>query len=181
MKEIIQKLIEPKIYAFTERQYKKTSLCGEKQGEGLLKIGYTEKDVEKKIWEQYPTKKPEAQPFEILLKDDAIDQKGRFFTDHLVHKKLKEKGFSRVNGEWFECTLKDLQNVILEIKKGVKISQSRHQSFDLRPEQAEAVKVTSEYFRKYPKSKDGKAPHFLWNAKMRFGKTFTAYELAREM
>ena len=181
MKEIIQKLIEPKIYAFTEKQYKHKSWHGEKQGEGLLKIGYTEKDIEKRIWEQYSTKRPEAQPFEILLKDDAIDQKGHFFTDRLIHKRLEEKGFNRVNGEWFECTLKDLQNVILEIKKGVKISQSRHQSFDLRPEQAEAVKVTSEYFKKYPKSKDGKAPHFLWNAKMRFGKTFTSYELAREM
>jgi hypothetical protein len=181
MKEIIQKIIKPQIYAYTTKQYKEASWQGEKSGKGLLKIGYTEKDIELRIWEQFPTKTPEVQPFEILLKDDAVDEKGDFFTDHLIHKKLKEKGFKKVNGEWFECTLKDLQNTILEIKKGIRISENRNQDFSLRPEQAEAVRLTAEYFKKYSKSKDGKAPHFLWNAKMRFGKTFTSYELARKM
>lgn len=181
MKEIIQKIIKPQIYAYTTKQYKETSWKGEKQGKGLLKIGYTEKDVEKRIWEQFPTKTPETQPFEILLKDDAIDEKGNFFNDHLIHKRLSGKGFNRINGEWFECTIKDLQNIILEIKKSTKIIENRNQDFSLRPEQAEAVKVTSEYFKKYPKTNKEKAPHFLWNAKMRFGKTFTSYELARKM
>jgi len=54
-----------------------------------------------------------------------------------------------------------LQNIILEIKKGITISENRCQNFDLRPEQSEAVKVTAEYFKKYSKSKDGKSPHFL--------------------
>lgn len=181
MKEIIQKIIKPQVYAYTTAQYKEISWQGEKRGKGLLKVGYTEKDIEQRIWEQYPTKTPEVKPFEILFKDDAIDEKGDFFNDHLIHKKLIEKGFRRVNGEWFECTVKDLQNTILEIKKGVKISGNRHQSFALRPEQEKAIKVTTEYFNKYSKSKDGKTPHFLWNAKMRFGKTFTSYELARKM
>lgn len=181
MKEIIQKIIKPQIYAYTTKQYKEASWKGKNEGRGLLKIGYTEKDIEKRIREQFPTKTPEAQPFEILLKDDAVDDKEHFFTDHLLHKKLVEKGFHRVNGEWFECTIEDLKSVILEIKKGVKISGNRHHSFKLRPEQAEAVRVTAEYFKKYPKSKDNKTPHFLWNAKMRFGKTFTTYKLAQKM
>jgi hypothetical protein len=181
MKEIIQKIIKPQIYAYTTKQYKEAPWCGKKQGKGLIKIGYTEKVVEERIWEQFPTKTPEIQPFEILLKEDAIDEKGDFFTDHLLHRKLEDKGFHRVNGEWFECGIKDLQNTLLEVKKGVLISGNRHHDFNMRPEQAEAVRVTAEYFKKYPKSKHDKAPHFLWNAKMRFGKTFTSYELARKM
>ncbi len=31
------------------------------------------------------------------------------------------------------------------------------------------------------KANRGKTPHFLWNAKMRFGKTFAAYQLAKRM
>ena len=58
-------------------------------------------------------------------------------------------------------------------------------NFKMRPEQELAVKQTSEYFEKHllpeglQETKD--APRFLWNAKMRFGKTFTAYQLAKKM
>lgn len=181
MAELIQKIIKPQVYAYTTKQYKDTAWVGQKEGKGLLKVGYTEKDVEKRIWEQFPTKTPESCPFEILLVEEAIDEQGNFFTDHQIHKILTQKGFKRVNGEWFECTLADLRNSILELKKGVKISQSRHLDFNPRPEQEKAVELTAEYFKKYPKSKDGSSPHFLWNAKMRFGKTFTAYQLAKKM
>ncbi|MBQ7642444.1 MAG: restriction endonuclease, partial [Clostridia bacterium] len=37
------------------------------------------------------------------------------------------------------------------------------------------------FFHKAKKDDPEKAPKFLWNAKMRFGKTFAAYELARKM
>lgn len=176
-----KKAIRPQIYAYTTRHYKNTVWSGEKQGKGLLKVGYTEKNVEARIWEQFPTRTPERQPFEILLKEEAVDMRGNFFNDHLVHKKLEEKGLRRVGGEWFECTVRDVQNIIVSIKKGINITGNRTQDFTLRPEQAEAINVTAEYFKKYSKSKEKKAPHFLWNAKMRFGKTFTSYELARKM
>lgn len=178
---LIKRAIRPKIYAYTTPQYKETEWKGEKSGKGLLKIGYTEKDVTDRIWDQFPTKTPEKQPFQVLLEEEAVDIHGHFFNDHLLHKKLEEKGFRRVNGEWFECTIKDVEHSILEIKKGLKIESTRHQNFELRPEQAEAIKVTAEYFNKYSKKKEKKSPHFLWNAKMRFGKTFTSYELARKM
>ncbi len=151
-----KRVIKPQIYAYTTTQHKNTEWEGEKSGKGLLKVGYTEKDIEERIWEQFPTKTPEKQPFEILLKEEAIDKDGNFFNDHLLHKKLVEKGFRRVNGEWFECGVKDVENSILEIKKGIKISESRNQSFELRPEQAEAVKITAEYFNKYSKKKEQK-------------------------
>nr|WP_270200838.1 DEAD/DEAH box helicase family protein [Bifidobacterium pseudocatenulatum] len=49
----------------------------------------------------------------------------------------------------------------------------------MRPEQKAAVKKTQEYFHRFRKDNPGKAPRFLWNAKMRFGKTFTSYEFAK--
>jgi hypothetical protein len=50
----------------------------------------------------------------------------------------------------------------------------------MRPEQQDAVEKAAAYFRDYGKETD-KTPHFLWNAKMRFGKTFAAYQLALQM
>lgn len=69
------------------------------------------------------------------------------------------------------------------MKSGVKNSEKRTQSFGMRPEQAEAVAKTRAYFESFnsdPLNK-GKTPHFLWNAKMRFGKTFASYQLAKAM
>ena len=53
----------------------------------------------------------------------------------------------------------------------------------MRPEQERAVKKTAKYFDAFKKDPDnrGLTPHFLWNAKMRFGKTFTTYQLALKM
>lgn len=179
--ELLQKKITPKIYAYTTEQYKNIEWQGEKSGKGLIKIGYTKKDVESRVWSQFPTKTPEEIPFDILFEEEAIDNFGNFFNDHLVHKKLEEKGFRRVGGEWFECSIEDLQSIFIEIKKGKKNLENRIWDFKLRPEQSEAVKITASYFKKYKKDKKGKPPHFLWNAKMRFGKTFTSYKLAQEM
>jgi hypothetical protein len=90
---LIKRAIRPKIYAYTTPQYKETEWKGEKSGKGLLKIGYTEKDVTDRIWDQFPTKTPEKQPFQVLLEEEAVDIHGHFFNDHLLHKKLEEKGF----------------------------------------------------------------------------------------
>ncbi len=51
----------------------------------------------------------------------------------------------------------------------------------MRPEQKTAVDKTADYFASFRKENHGKPPHFLWNAKMRFGKTFAAYQLAKKM
>ena len=50
----------------------------------------------------------------------------------------------------------------------------------MRPEQEEAVERTAALLPR-PRRDPTRPPKFLWNAKMRFGKTFTAYQLAREM
>ena len=180
-KEYFQKNIIPRLYAYTTNQYKDTIWTGEKAGKGLLKIGYTEREVLSRIREQFPIQTPDKKPFEVLLDEVATTEDGKFFDDHLLHKRLVEKGFKRVNGEWFECEIKDVLTIITEIKKGKSVTGDRHQTFGMRPEQSDAVNVTAEYFTKYPKTKKNPAPHFLWNAKMRFGKTFTAYQLAKKM
>jgi hypothetical protein len=51
----------------------------------------------------------------------------------------------------------------------------------MRPEQAEAVKATQAYFLSRWAENMNAVPRFLWNAKMRFGKTFTTYQLAKKL
>lgn len=51
----------------------------------------------------------------------------------------------------------------------------------MRQEQAEAVELTHDYFRSRWSEDSNAVPRFLWNAKMRFGKTFTSYQLAERL
>ena len=157
----------PRIYAYTDESYF-----------DMLKIGYTTKTAAERVKEQYPIKTP-RQTWEIVLEEIATREDGTYFTDHELHKRLEQKGFIREAGEWFRCTIKDLQAVILEEKKGIRNTENRSQSFGMRPEQKEAVEKTAWYFNSV--KDEGVIPHFLWNAKMRFGKTFAAYQLALKM
>lgn len=59
--------------------------------------------------------------------------------------------------------------------------ENRTQTFAMRPEQAEAVDRTMAYYRSAYEEGSNRTPKFLWNAKMRFGKTFASYELAKKM
>lgn len=49
----------------------------------------------------------------------------------------------------------------------------------MRPEQERAVTLTQAYFKRSIKDDPTRVPKFLWNAKMRFGKTFASYQLAK--
>ena len=51
----------------------------------------------------------------------------------------------------------------------------------MRQEQAEAINLTHAYFLSRWAEDSNAAPRFLWNAKMRFGKTFTSYQLAKKL
>lgn len=185
MAEILSNNKIPRIYAYTEPQYKETPWQGKRQGRGLIKVGFTTKlSAVERIAEQFGTNKPTSTPFEILLDEIAIrnDIEKTYFTDHEVHKVLENLGCYRFpNTEWFECTLEEVEQAIFAVKNHKIDVSKRIANFKMRPEQAQAVKMTSEYFRKYSYKREGKTPHFLWNAKMRFGKTFTSYQLAKEM
>ena len=51
----------------------------------------------------------------------------------------------------------------------------------MRREQVEAVNRTHSYFHSIWKEDMHAVPRFLWNAKMRFGKTFASYQLAKKL
>ncbi len=163
----------PMIYAYSDSnpQYK-----------GLLKVGYTEKNVEKRVAQQYPTKRPDGLvPYKIVLAESAMRNDGTCFTDHDVHRTLKRKKVDSVGGEWFRCSVEEVKATIVAIKTSTTNIENRTQTFALRPEQKEAIDKTIEYFASAKKDFPDRAPKFLWNAKMRFGKTFAAYQLTRRM
>ncbi|HFC6388301.1 TPA: GIY-YIG nuclease family protein [Neisseria bacilliformis] len=160
----------PTIYAYTDTRFA-----------GCLKIGYTERDAAQRVAEQYPVKLPQ-QSYEIVFNETALRENGTFFDDRAIHKRLSAQGFQRENGEWFRCSLKDVQAAFIAEKQSKPLSDglSRTHDFPMRPEQQAAVEKTAAYFREFQRE-EGITPHFLWNAKMRFGKTFAAYQLAKEM
>ncbi|MBD3386412.1 restriction endonuclease [candidate division KSB1 bacterium] len=163
---------KPTIYAYedTNPQYA-----------GLLKVGYTTKDVQSRVAQQYPTLRPGKPPYRILLEEPAMRNDGTTFTDHEVHHWLRQQGVRNPEGEWFACPLKKVKAAIIALRTGQVNEENRTLDFSMRPEQAEAVEKTAAYFKRARKEDPDKTPHFLWNAKMRFGKTFAAYQLAQKM
>ena len=150
--------------------------------DGLLKVGYTEKDVDRRVAQQYPTKRPDGKlPYEILYRSSAMREDGSCFTDHDVHRMLRRRKITGVGGEWFRCTVDELEAAVLAVKTDTLNEENRTRTFVMRPEQEEAVNKTIAYFRSAKQDAPERAPKFLWNAKMRFGKTFAAYELAKRM
>ncbi len=91
--------------------------------------------------------------------------------------KFKESG---VDSEWFKVDLETVKNAIWAVKNGVyainKVSETpnpvpNRPAIFLRKEQEENVKKTIEIFKTHDE--------MLWNCKMRYGKTVTAYELIK--
>ena len=108
---------------------------------------------------------------------------GTVFTDHDVHRMLRLNGVKNPEGEWFRCTVAQVKAAIIAVRTGQLNEENRSLDFKMRPEQEAAVEKTAAYFASWRKEKGNrnKPPHFLWNAKMRFGKTFAAYQLAKKM
>ena len=166
--------INPMIYAYEDSnpEYK-----------GLLKVGYTAIDVEKRVAQQYPTKRPDGKvPYRIVFAESAMYSDGGCFTDGgAIHPALKKRGFECVGGEWFRCTVDDLRAVYIAVRDRRENIESRTRDFQMRPEQEEAVNKTIEYYKSTVREQSGSSAKFLWNAKMRFGKTFAAYQLAKKL
>ena len=161
------------IYAYedTNPQYK-----------GLLKIGYTAIDVDKRVAQQYPAKRPGGTvPYRIVYRASAMYPDGSSFTDHDVHRALKRRKIPAVGGEWFRCTADDVAAAVLAVRSRSVNAEDRTRDFPMRPEQREAVDKTAAYFRSVYEEDSTRYPKFLWNCKMRFGKTFAAYQLAKRM
>lgn len=167
--------VNPTIYAYM--------LPGVASHEGYIKVGYTERDVETRVAEQMHTS---AVPYKILYTASAMRADGSCFSDHEVHAVLKKKGYRQLNegedrNEWFKCSIDSVKAAIIAVRDYTENVENRTQTFKMRPEQADAVQRTMSYFAKAKIDEPERAPKFLWNAKMRFGKTFASYELAKKM
>ncbi len=163
----------PKIYAYEH--------IGVAAQAGYIKVGYTERDVAQRVYEIEHTG---GVPYRILGSWSAMKNDGSCFTDHDVHAVLKRRGKRQLNAgedknEWFKCSLSDVQAAVVSVQTGKENAEDRTQTFAMRPEQLEAVEKTEAYFKS--SYKENRTPKFLWNAKMRFGKTFASYQLAKRM
>jgi len=157
---------------------------GDMAHERLLKVGQTTRVVKRRIEEQTKTAGIQVT---IELDEPAERHDGTFFTDNQLRARLNAKGFPSVEPvpgagrEWVRCSLADVKTAITELRVGVKLTGTHHETFLMRDEQKEAVVKTCDYFDSIWKEDKDAVPRFLWNAKMRFGKTFTSYQLAARM
>lgn len=164
--------IVPMIYAYTTPEIERHN--------GWTKIGYTEaQTVEDRIKQQTHTADVK---WELGWKRNAQfqDGSGEYFTDKAFHGYLTgKKGVEQEadkNNEWFHITpppALEYFNEFVSREYDVDISDE-HLDYTLRQEQDDAVVDTLSYF------KNG-GEEFLWNAKPRFGKTLSTYDLVRRM
>jgi hypothetical protein len=159
----------PRIYAYS---------IEDEAHKGLLKVGQTIRDVKQRVAEQTKTAAITAT---IVLDESAERDDGSIISDHEVRTALIRKGCENPQLEWMRCTVKDVKAVLIALRKGQSIEGTRDQTFPPRAEQQAAVDKTFDYFQSIWSENKNAAPRFLWNAKMRFGKTFTTYQLAKKL
>jgi hypothetical protein len=153
------------------------------QYKGLIKVGQTH---QANVNERIRQSQGQMQHEYVLHVDELAERNdGTLFRDAEVRRRLIEKGFENIiigsAREWIRCTEADIKTVITELQNGIKLSGTHHETFSMRAEQKTAVEVTHAYFKSRWKEDKSAVPRFLWNAKMRFGKTFTSYQLASTM
>jgi hypothetical protein len=170
------KKFNPRIYAYSDTRWP-----------GMLKVGYTARTVNERMREHYPTLTPTVS-YSVVVNESAIDRSGAYFKDYQVHKELERMGFpkayiestDREDGEWFECSRETVLEAIINVQNKISgAKRGRFLSFPMRKEQQDAVDKAYHYFETHKKA-GGVAPQFLWNCKMRFGKTFAAYQLMKK-
>lgn len=172
---------KPIIYAYSDTRFP-----------GMLKVGYTERPIKERMKEHYPTLTP-TQSWKVELIESAMKPDGSVFRDHDVHRVLEYWKIPAIRdpddkkSEWFKCKAQDVSQAIIAVKTGDINLRTRSANFAPRPEQKAAVEKTFAYFEKIKAEKAKKilpksfTPKFLWNCKMRFGKTFASYLLAQKM
>jgi hypothetical protein len=159
-----------RIYAWSTTEIKKF--------EGCLKVGQTTQEVNVRIKQSQGVAQV---PYVLEVDESAEGFDGSFFRDSAVRERLKQKGFENVENEWMRCSAKDVLTAIKELQSGAERSIERTEDFKMRSEQSAAVKKTADYFNSIWAENKKSVPRFLWNAKMRFGKTFASYHLAKKL
>lgn len=150
---------------------------------GLIKVGQTtQADVNDRIRQSQGQMQ---QAYTLHIDELAEREDGSTFRDNDVRRRLIDKGFENVtigsSREWMRCSPTDVKSAITELRRGLQFESARHETFPMRREQAEAVELTYAYYQSRLLEDPKAVPRFLWNAKMRFGKTFTGYQLAKKL
>jgi len=164
------KTVYPQIYAYVLPEYAPK--------EGWIKIGYTERrNVDDRIREQ--TRTAGIRYDKLWTEPAKFHNSDEWFFDKQLHSYLhKFKQVKRLpNTEWFYYDGQPAQaHADFDDFRRRNVKQvGKELDYKLRTEQERAVQMTLEYATSH---KDGE---FLWNAKPRFGKTLTAYDLARRL
>jgi len=159
-----------RIYAWSTKEIRKF--------EGCLKVGQTTQDVNFRIKQSQGVAQV---PYILEVDESAETAMGGMFRDSAVRERLKQKGFENVELEWMRCSAEDVRLAIKELQTGVARTGTHNEDFKLRTEQSAAVKKTADYFESIWADNKKNVPRFLWNAKMRFGKTFASYHLAKRL
>lgn len=154
--------------------------------EGWTKIGYTEQDVDTRIKQQTQTANIRYNK-EWAEEARFSDGSGDTFTDKEFHTYLVKNNIKRKDPEpddegcpeWFKISGDESQKLFWKFKanRGIMESLTEVMPYILRKEQNEFVSKTFRYFEKNKENN----PEVLWNAKPRFGKTLTAYDLCKAL
>lgn len=123
---------------------------------------------------------------ELAIRHIVLDDGSQMlkpFSDNDIQRIVKRAGFfcktfydTGNESEWFAVDLETVKNAIKAFKEGrshLSPSEKPHidETITLRTEQRKAVENTLSAFRS--------SDHMLWNCKMRFGKTVSAYDLIK--
>ena len=185
---------KPQVYAYIDSDFPT-----------YVKIGYTARqnhvgesdedrlDVLERINEQHGINTPHQSKKSLIWFDKAMRPDGSTFTDKDLHSLLRKNGYKQLRNdkdetltEFFDLNTTDEEKIEKIIKAAYQavrdnkmFNPERTKDFPMRPEQEQAVNETYDYF--VEEIAEGKVPHYLWNCKMRFGKTFATYELMKKM
>ncbi|CAI2555630.1 hypothetical protein LAKU_13c00310 [Apilactobacillus kunkeei EFB6] len=169
-KDVIKttKYIYPQIYAYTLPEIKKDN--------GWVKIGYTErKNVDERIYEQTHTAAINLNYSKKWEEPAKFNNSTKWFKDKDLHRYLRKfkQIKQRKNTEWFYYgdNIERSHSDFFDFINGYKNQTKDKENYYLRPEQKAAVNKTMHYMEKNDNGT------FLWNAKPRFGKSLTTFDL----
>ena len=171
--------VVPMIYAYTTP--------GITYHNGYIKIGYTEQDVDQRIYQQTHTAGVKAKK-EWQGNATYDDGTGETFKDTDFHAYLRKFGIKQPQdegneyfdpedrNEWFHTTPKESHDRFISFRTSRGLGDILDVvPYVLRKEQDQAVGYTVDY------RKDHEGGEFLWNAKPRFGKTLSVYDFIQRI
>ena len=163
------KKVVPVIYCYTTPEISRH--------DGWCKIGYSEQETDERINQQTHTADVK---FVLEWSKNATfdDGSGEIFRDSDFHRYLAKNGIERTKGtEWFHIDPVSAKKMLDDFRenRGILKQVAGIIPYKLRREQKEAVNKAVDYYRIH----DG--GQFLFNAKPRFGKTLSVYDLCKRL